>query len=28
VVVNDRLQDALEQLTAIVSSELGGRALN
>ena len=27
VVVNDRLQDALEQLTAIVAAELGGRAL-
>jgi guanylate kinase len=26
VVVNDRLQDALEQLTAIVAAELGGRA--
>ena len=28
VVVNDRLQDALEQLTAIVAAELDGRALN
>ncbi len=28
VVVNDRLQDALEQLAAIVSTELGEQALN